>query len=510
MSGAALLGIDIGSTNLKVMAFDPEGRPLAERSAPTPVQHPRPGWSDYNPEALWQTALRLLGETVAALEPGRVPAGVAVASIGESGVPLDAAGEPTHPSIAWFDTRTRPEAEWLLEHLGQDRIYESAGLPPEPIYSLCKLLWLKRHAPEAWQRTTAWLHVADYIAWRLCGERATDFTLASRTLALHLRSLRWADDVLEAAGVSPGLLAPLAASGTALGRVRPEVCAASGLPPETVVGVGGHDHALGAIAAGAMEPGVMLDSMGTAEAAFLPLEAPVPEAALGRAGYSQGALGLGERRRYYILHGIYTSGACIEWFLDSVGEREGHAELIRQAEQVPPGSRGACFLPHLRLAGAPNRDARARGAFVGLTTEHDRPTLYRALLEGLAFEYRHTVDPLQAYASIPALQRILAIGGNSRNGLLVRTKATVMHQPIDVVHMAESTCLGAAVCGGLAAGIYGTPEEAVAGLQREHTRFEPEADWSAVLDARYERVYKHLYGTLRPLSHALADENAAL
>ncbi|HXF64832.1 MAG TPA: FGGY family carbohydrate kinase [Caldilineaceae bacterium] len=500
-TGPVLIGIDAGTTTIKAIAFAPEGSVLAQAAAPTPTHHPRPGWAYHHPEELWQTVVGLLRDLTARLAAPHRIASVAIASVGEAAVPLDAHGRPTYEMIAWFDTRTVAQAEWLGRVVGGRRIFEVSGLALQPIFGLCKLLWLRDQAPDAYARTARWLNTADYLAYRLCGVQATDFSLASRTLALDVRRRCWAGDLLAEIGIPPHLFAPLQASGTPLGPVLPEVAAATGLPPQTRVAVGGHDHVCGALALGVVEPGTALNSLGTAEAVFLPIIAPLDDPRLAEQGYAQGLHVDGEHA--YALGGLYTSGACVDWFRAACAPAVDYATLISEAEAIPPGSVGVCFLPHLRLANPPYLDAKGRGAFVGLSADVTRGALFRAVLEGMACEVRHTLEPLLGFTSTP-LRRIVATGGGARNTLLIRIKAAVLNQPLYVSHVQEATALGAALLGGLGAGVYTGVDNALAAVRQPETAVTPDPEWAAFYARLYAEVYRHLYTTLRPLHHALA------
>ena len=307
-------------------------------------------------------------------------------------------GAATTDSIAWFDTRTRPQARWLAERIGKDELFARSGLSLQPIFSLNKLLWHREHEPDAWARSVRWLMLADFIAYRLSGEAATDLSLASRTLMLDLRQKRWDEanagpgrDRSESAGAA-------GAGGTPLGHVTAGAAALTGLPVTAVVASGGHDHVCGALAAGVTRPGQMLNSLGTAEALFLPIEQPLADPKAGRQGYTQGAHVVGGG--YYAFAGQYTSGASIEWLRDLLGAADdpvAYEELIAGAERVPAGSLGVLFLPHLRLANPPYDDPRSRGALIGLTMDAGRDAVTRAIFEGLALESRNTLEPLLAY-----------------------------------------------------------------------------------------------------------------
>ena len=257
-----------------------------------------------------------------------------------------------------------------------------------------------------------------------------------------------------------------------------------------------------ALAVGVVRSGDVLNSIGTAEAMFMAVERPLTDPETGRQGYTQGAHTAGG---YYLLGGNYTSGACIEWFRDSCPGGLDLATLTAEAEQIPAGSLGAFFLPHLRLANPPNSDDRARGAFVGLTTDVKRGALFRAILEGVCFESRNTLEPLLRYTGVDRPGNIYVTGGATRNRLLMQIKASILGQPIHVMKVEESTALGAAVLGGLAAGIYEDTTDVLMQLDRDETLVEPASADAEFYAQAYRTVYQTLYSTLRTVNHKIFD-----
>ncbi len=503
-----LVGVDVGTTNIKAVIFDPRGQTVAEASVPTSIHYPQPTWAYYDPEEIWQSVVKVLRQATGQLDDVNQIVSVAVASVGEAGVPMDGQGQPTYEAVAWFDQRTQPQAEWLERTVGKDRLFAITGLSLQPIFGACKLLWIKENQPDAFARTVRWLNMADYIAYRLAGVPATDYSLASRTLMLDLARLQWDEALIQEVGLSPDLFAPLQPSGTALGPVTAEAATATGLPTRAQVATGGHDHVCGALAVGVTEPGAVLNSLGTAEAVFVSLEQPLADPEMGRQGYTQGAHVVAGR--YYVLAGLYTSGACVEWWREVLGSEVDYASLIAEAEQVPPGSLGVGFLPHLRLANAPYDDPKGRGAFIGLSTDAKRGTLFRAILEGLAYESRHALDSLLSYSDVVPLRNIYTIGGATRNRLLMQIKATVLNQTITVAEVAEATSLGAAILGGLGAGVYADVPSALEMLRYAQIPVEPVADQVSLYEAYFRQVYQQIYLTLRPLHHATYQlQNAA-
>ncbi len=489
--GPLLVGVDFGTTRIRALVVTTDGSVVASGDAPTPIEHPRPGWAQHDPEALWQATVAALRQAVGTISaPDRI-AGLAVASVGESGVPLDEGGRATYPAIAWFDTRPDAECRQWVERIGEERISRATGCGPNPMFGLSKLMWLKAHAPDAFGRTRRWLNMADYLAWRLCGVTATDYSLASRTLALDLAEGHWDEALIADAGLDPSLFAPLTANGEALGPITAEAAEATGLPRRCIIGVGGHDHIVGALAAGAWQPGTLLNSLGTAEALLLAHGRPQADLTLAAAGYAQGAMML-ETPLYYVVAANFTAGASVEWLMRLIGPEQTHDTLIGEATAVPAGCNGVHFLPTLRVGNPPYPDTVARGTLVGLYPEATRGVLYRAVLEGLAYESRQMLDGMQSGSGAVGIERIRAIGGLSRNHLLMTIKASVFNQPITVLDMAEATALGAAILGGLAAGVFSDAGTALAGLTSSETEIAPDPGLRDFYAARYPSVYERL------------------
>ncbi|HMR32249.1 MAG TPA: FGGY family carbohydrate kinase [Geminicoccaceae bacterium] len=496
-AGPLLCGVDAGTSRIRAIVFETDGRQVAEAAVPTPTSPLGPGMAEHDAEALWAAATRAIAAAAARLDdPARVR-GIAVASFGEAGVALDAAGRPAGPVIAWFDNRTAPLLAELVERIGFERLHRLTGLCPDPTFSLLKLLWLRRHDAAAFARATAWLHIADFLAWRLSGEMATDISLASRTMALDLAAGRWASALVEEVGIEPGLFRPLADPGQLLGRLTAEAAAATGLEAGIAVGVAGHDHVCGMLAVAADRQGAVLDSMGTAEALTFALDRPITDAGYGRLGFNQGAV-RGRPRLLYAFGGLPTSAACVEWFRAALGGDAGHAGLIEEAEREPFGGNGLLFLPHLRIGSPPWPDPVARGAFLGLSDRSGRGALFRAVIEGVALDAAHMLRAMLAGAGQAAPRRLVAIGGSTRNRLLMRVKASLLGLPIDVAETTESTSLGAAMLAGVAAGLFADLAAAQAAMRPAFREVTPDPAWAEASMALLE-AYGEAYAGTREL-----------
>jgi xylulokinase len=507
-----LVGIDIGTQSIRALLADTLGRTVACVGRPTPAIVLGPGRAEYQPDGLFATVLDALRELAESVPAGGAVLGIACASMGEACVLADIEGKPLANAITWFDRRTEAVTVELERRLGQQRAFRIAGIPIDPTLSLPKLLWHRRHDPAMFARARKMLNLADWIAFRMSGEAATDPSLASRTLCLDMAARDWSAELLDVAGLDRALLPPIRQSGTRLGPVLPDVLAATGLPGKPVVGVGAHDHVCGGFAAGAGRPGVLLDSMGTAEALFQTVAHPVLTQANRSLGFMQGIVGL-HRPLAYFGTGINSSGGTIEWFRALLGDA-GHSvpardALIAEAAAVPPGARGTAFLPHLAYGTPPNGDRASRGAFLGLTTGTSRGAMLRAVLEGLALEARLAVDAMAALPGAGRPDDIRLIGGGTRNPLLLRIKAAAYARALTVIGEPEATALGAALLGGLAAGVWPDLDAAQAAIVQERRVVEPDAAWVSLYAELFDVVHRRFYATVAPLHHALSAFDAA-
>lgn len=503
-SDPLLIGIDAGTTRVRALAFGADGRALAEASRPTPWHHPAPGLAELDAEALLAATVAALAELARVLtEPGRV-VGLAVASVGEAGVLLDARDRPLAPVLAWFDPRPAALRTELLARVPAERLARIAGVTADPILGVLKLLWYARHAPEAFRAARRWLHLADWLAFRLGGAPATDATLASRTGLVDLARADWSAELLEAAEIPAPLLPEILPTGTRIGRLAAEIAAATGLPETCAIGVAGHDHAMAMLAAGVLEPSCVLDSMGTAEGLLLPLEAPILDGRLAAWGFNQG-LALVDRPVPYVLTGLATSAAAIDGAHALLAPSASHAALIEAARAVPAGARGLVFVPHLRFPTPPSSEPEGRGLLLGLAPEADAATVFRAVLEGVASDWQHLLERLCERIGRPPPERIRAVGGSSRNPLLLAVKAAFFGRPIEAAEAPEAVARGAAMAAGLAAGLYSSAAAAGAALRLPFARIDPDPAWPPDRARRHLARYRELLALLVPVQRLLRE-----
>jgi len=511
----ALIGIDIGTTSIKAVAFGVNGDELSKATTPTRTHSPKAGWSYFDPAEIWADICAVLRKVLANLPAEIEPAGVAFTSFGETAAPLSREGQPVYDMISWFDARTQVQADWWAETVGEERTSRITGLPVKPVFGILKLLWLRENEPQKFAQIDCWLNTADYGAYRLCGARATDYSLASRMMVLDLQKRAWSQPLLDAIDLPQSILAELLPSGTLLGYVHAEAARETGLPQGLPVSCGGHDHICAALALGITNAGDIFHSMGTAEAVMVLTKEPVPDPAITKQGVGQGIHVYPNRS--YAMCGLQFAGGSMDWVRrllfaekrgDNLGSDEGsYPQMVDAARAVPPGAEGVFFLPHLLRANPPAVDLKSRGAFIGMSREMSKGHLARAVFEGLAYEAQQSQDVMKDVLLV-AMTQMIATGGGTRNDLLMQIKSDLVGRPITMPNVDEATCLGAAILAGVGAGVYRNFEDASEQIRYTSRSVEPNMERHAFYQERYVQVYQKLYETLKEINHTISDWEA--
>ena len=452
----ALVGLDVGTTALKGVAIDEAGHVLATASADYPLARPQPGWSEQDPEDWWRAATDVLG---------RLPTG----PVGLSGqmhglVVLDAEQRVLRPAILWNDQRTAAECAEIEERLGLARLLELTGNRALTGFTAPKLLWLRRHEPELYGRIRHVLLPKDYVRFRLTGELAVDVADASGTLLFDVRRRGWSA----------------------------EVCAALEIPLEWLPSVhesteiaGAGDQAAAALGVGIAQPGPVSVVLGTSGVVFAALPT-----------YEHDS----EGRLHAFCHAVPDTWHAMGVMLSAAGSAAWLREVLAadltdleaEAAQWSPGSEGLLFAPYLAGERTPHPDPDARGAFVGLSVHHDRGALWRAMLEGVAYGLRDSLELLRELGAQPESGRVS--GGGARSALWLTILASVLGLPLETTESEEGSAFGAALLAGVRDGVFVDADDAVARCVRPQRRIEPEWDY----EHAYQR-FRRLYPTLRPL-----------
>lgn len=479
-----LIGIDMGTTNIKAILFDELGAIIAEAKCSTPVQVLDGGFAVYDPDTLWDIVAALLRDVSAQLEArGRSAfdiCGIAVTGMGEAGVPLDRDGQPLYPVITWYDSRTRDSAEQLREILGDECILQITGLHNQHIFTANKLLWLRTNEPEAFSKMYRWHCVPDYISFRLTGASRIDYSLASRTMLFHQATASWSEEILSAVGISQDILPPVSPSGDLIGKVTAESAESTHIPSGIPVFTGGHDHICGAFAVGVWDAGSALDSSGTAEEVLFAANRWETAEPLGRQGFNIGHHV--KKDRYYTAGGIPASGASVDWF------RKNFPPAPKECRV--PLAHGLLFLPHLRGSSSPDRNHTSCGCFLGLRDSHHMGDFRQAVYEGVCFEMRQMMERL---GGMP--ERVVTIGGGTKNADWLQVKSDVLGMPVEVPSVQESTALGAALLAGLGAGLYASAEDAFRKTYRIGRLVQPDLSLKYAYDRQF-KLFQQIYPTI--------------
>ncbi len=505
-----LLGVDVGTTHCKALLFDDSGRVEAAASVDTITHHDPAGTYYYRPDELWATVAGVIRRVMAAITPSEV-AGVCIASMAESGLPLGGDNQPVYPIIPYFDETSAEQAREITALFGKTELFKLTGLNVSPIPSLTKLRWLQRNETAVFAKTRKWLCIPDYLNYRLTGEMVTDYSIASRTMAFEVFSRQWSERILGAVGMSPELFPEAVPSGTRIGTVTREAARFTGIGEGVPVIAGGHDHFCGSLGAGLLLGNRLLDSSGSAESLHGLLGADV-ERIEDFVGFSVGNYVDG--RSFYAGGGFNSSGISVDWIVGrcaALGDWSETAEtgpfdyetIMGRAFQRPPGANQLLFLPHLRGSGFPDWDNHSRGSFVGLRAFHRAPDLVRAVLEGVCFELRSILERLRRL--IPDdVRQITTMGGGARNHYWLQIKADILGLPVEVPVVKEATALGAALLAGVGTGIYADLYEATRRTYRVDQRFLPDPGLGAAYDELY-RLNRQLYPLLKGIHRDLTQ-----
>ena len=485
MARASFLGVDVGTSGVKAILVDTSGDVLASAVTPLQLSTPHPGWAEQDPDAWWAATSAAI-RTVLAARPGESPDAVGVSGQMHSSVFLDAQGDVIRPALLWCDGRTTSECREITERVGgEQRLREFASNPALEGFTLPKVLWLRRHEPEAYGRLATVLLPKDFIRFKLTGVVATEPSDASATLMYDTARMRWSDEILDAVDVPRTVVPDVGGSSEILGNVSVEAAGATGLRPGTPVVGGGADNACGAAGVGAIAPGEAVSSWGTSGTVLAPMSEPRVDPTLRAHTFCHVVPGV-----WYLMGVVLSAGGAFAWFRDQLARDltstgEANERLNAEAMNIPPGADGVTFLPYLQGERTPHRDASARGAILGLSLAHSRAHVTRAVVEGVCFALRDSVTILQELGVVP--NHMLLTGGGARVPFLRRMQADVFGLPVCTVDREEGPAYGAALLAAVGAGAFPNLAAAAAATLERAPVEEPNPNAHAAYDEPYRR-----------------------
>jgi xylulokinase len=503
------LGIDIGTSGTKTLAIDPKGAILASASAEYPCAHPRPGWSEQDPELWWQATIATVRKVLA---DGPFKA-ADIAGIGLSGqmhgsVFLDAGGQVIRPALLWNDQRTSAECAEIEQRAGgREALVRLVANPALTGFTAPKLLWVRKHEPKAWDQVRQVLLPKDYIRYRLSGTYATEVSDASGTLMLDVANRRWSTELLAKLDIDPALLPACHESPEVSAKVSEIGSKATGLAVGTPIVGGGGDQPAGAVGNGIVRAGVVSATMGTSGVVFAHADEPGFDP-LGRLQRGCHAV----PGAWHVMGVVLSAGGRFPWFRNELGKAEierakilgvdPYFVLTDEAALAGVGAEGLFFLPYLTGERTPHFDPDAKGAWIGLTVRHGRAHLIRSVLEGATYAMRDSLELIREMGV--TIAQIRLSGGGARNPLWRQLQADIYGHDVHTINATEGPAFGVALLAQVGTGGFASVPEACDATIRlaDQTKVDPRA--KAFYDRGYT-LYRQLYKDLRGSFAAISE-----
>ena len=489
-----VIGIDCSTTATKAVVWDEHGREVAEGRATFELSSPHPNWGEQNAEDWWESTKTALRRAAQVVDTRRIGA-IGITHQRESFVCLNEDDHPIRPAILWLDSRATDE----VAKYGSEEVHRITGKPPNPTPGWYKMLWLREHEPNTLDRARRVVDVHAFLVYRMTGHWRTSWATADPMGLVDLQSFEYSDTLLDTVGLNREQMPELYAPGDVIGELTEDVAREVGLPAGLPVVSGVGDGQAAGLGANITEPGRAYLNLGTAVVSgtysdnyswgneYRVLAGPVP--------------------RTYTMETLLAAGTfTISWFVENfAGVNAEDLKLGLSTEQIletaaallSPGSDGLLAVPYLNNALTPYWDFNARGILVGLTGAHGKAHVYRAILEGIAYEQRLMTDGAESGLEKP-VEHVIALGGGSNSSLWCQMLADIMQRPVSVAQETESTCLGSGMLAAAACGIHGSIKEAAEAMSGVAARYEPDEARTGKYENLYE-VYKELYPSLRPL-----------
>lgn len=504
-----VLGIDLGTSATKTVLFSQNGETVASASAEYPMDQPRNGWAEQNPEAWWNAAVATLR---AVLEKSGVDKNDIV-SLGISGqmhglVMLDGAGEVLRPCILWCDQRTGRECEQLTQAVGRERLIQITANPALTGFTASKILWVKNNEPEVFERCRHILLPKDYLRYRLTGDFATEVSDASGMQLLDVPRRAWSRELAAAVGVSMDWLPTVYESPEVTGKITREAAALTGLPAHTLVVGGAGDNAAAAVGTGVVEAGRAFTTIGTSGVVYAHTDRPAVDPK-GRVHTFCCAV----PGAWHVMGVTQGAGLSLQWFKNQFCAREAdeaaksgesvYALLDREAAKIPIGADRLFYLPYLMGERTPHLDPDCRGVFFGISAMHTRAHFVRAVMEGVAYSLYDCLLVMRQMGLCP--ETMCVTGGGGRSALWRQMLCDTFGLPVATAASSEGPALGAAILAAVGAGLYAdVPSACRRMVRKSETVQRPKAENTAQYHNNH-RIYDSLYPALRSSFQALAS-----
>ena len=495
---AYLLGIDIGTSGTKVIAIDEAGKLVATASAEYELSTPKPLWAEQNPADWWDAVCDCCRQITAKIGNDDI-AGIGLSGQMHGLVMLDENGVVLRPAILWNDGRTAQQCEEITATVGLETLVAETANPALTGFTAPKILWVRQHEPHIYERARMHLLPKDYVRYELTGEFATEVSDASGTLLLNVPERRWSDVVCEKLDIEINHLPRVYESAEISGHISARAAQLTGLKSGTPVVGGGGDQAAGAVGNGIVQSGIISVATGTSGVVFAFADTPTVDPQLRMHTFCHAV-----PNKWHVMGVMLSAGGSLRWYRDTLARSEKSVaahmnidayELIaREADTVGPGSEGLLFLPYLTGERTPHPDPLARGSFVGLTVRHTKAHMARAVLEGVSYGLRDSLEIMKSMGV--SIGNVRCSGGGAKSSVWRQIQADVFGFPLSTIAIDEGPALGVALLAGVGAGVYDSVEEACSAVVKV-SRGASVIEENARIYDDYYRIYGGLYPALK-------------
>ena len=484
-------GIDLGTSAVKLLLMDESGKIHKIVSKEYPIYFPNPGWSEQNPEDWYEQTMAGLKELFADCDRSQV-AGISFGGQMHGLVILDDKDQVIRPALLWNDGRTYEECDYLNQVIGKEKLSEYTANISFTGFTAPKLLWVKNKEPEHFARIAKIMLPKDYIAYRLSGVHCTDVSDASGMLVFDVKNRCWSREMLEICGVSEAQMAKVYESYEAVGTVLPAIAKELDIPEQVKIVAGAGDNAAAAVGTGTVGDGMCNISLGTSGTIFISSKKFGVDKfnALHAFAHADG--------HYHLMGCMLSAASCNKWWREEIIGTKDYAGEQKQIEKL--GENHVYFLPYLMGERSPHNNPNARATFIGMTMDTTRADMTQAVLEGVAFALRDSLEVARALGI--QIERTKICGGGAKSPLWKKIIANVLNLKVDVIESEEGPALGGAMLAAVACGVFASVEDAAEKLVRIVDTVEPEAALVEKYEARYAQ-FKQIYPTCRPLFEAL-------
>ena len=490
----SLLGLDIGTSGCKATIIDYEGNIKGQAYQEYSLVSPKPGWEEINPELVWESVKKVIADSVSQCKDDDIKA-ISASSFGEAVIPVDRNGNVLHNSIIYIDERGRDEASFLKDRLSYEKILAITGVSAHPMYSICKIMWLKTHMPDVYNRAWKFLLFADFILYKMGAMPHTDYSLAARTMAFDVINKRWSPEILECAGVDEDKFGEPVQAGTVVGKIKDMVAEELGLPRDVILVAGGHDQPCAALGAGAIKNELAVDGLGTTECITPSFDKVIISESMAKNSFA--CVPHVIKNMYVTYAFTFTSGSVLKWYRNNFGAiylEEARKDNINVYDMLikkaSPDPSPVYVLPHFAGAATPYMDTGSKGAIVGLTINTKAEDIIKAILEGITYEIMVNVERLEE-AGVK-VNELRTVGGLAKSDLFLQLKADMMGRKVTTLHVSEAGTLGVAILAGTACGIYTSIDDAVQKLVRIRKEFYPDEKLHEIYMEKFQ-VYEKIY-----------------